>query len=126
MLFDSELDTAALSRDPEVVRHYTEDPLVTQKVSARWYSEAIKAMKRAHRDAGTLATPMLLMQSGADRLVDPAEPARWAAVAPQGRVELVEWEGFFHEMFNEPEKDRVRHRALEWLNAQIRGPEPER
>jgi hypothetical protein len=29
-------------------------------------------------------------------------------------------------MFNEPEKDRVRTRTLDWLNAQLRGTEPER
>lgn len=124
MLFSSELDVQALSRDPEVVRAYVEDPLVTQKVSARWYAEMVKAMKDAHRQAGTLQVPMLLMQSGADRLVDPGAPARWAAAAPADRVQLVEWEGYFHEMFNEPEKALVRTRTLEWLEAQIREPGP--
>jgi lysophospholipase len=58
---------------------------------------------------------MLLMQSGADRLVDPAAPGRWAKAAPDGLVDLVVWDGLYHEMFNEPEKDRVRARLLEWL-----------
>jgi alpha-beta hydrolase superfamily lysophospholipase len=30
-------------------------------------------------------------------------------------VELVVWDGLYHEMFNEPEKDRVRERVLAWL-----------
>ena len=77
----------------------------------------MKSMKKAHKDAASLRIPMLLMQSGADRLVDPDAPGRWAKATPEGLVELVVWEGLYHEMFNEPEKDRVRSRLLEWLDA---------
>jgi len=121
-LFASDLDVEALSRDPGVVRAYLDDPLVTSKVSARWYAEALKAMQRAFEVAGTLQTPLLLMQSGADRLVDPGAPERWAAAAPSGLVERVDWDGLFHEMFNEPEKDRVRARTLEWLDRRLAAP----
>jgi lysophospholipase len=117
LLVDSGLDTQAICRDPEVVMAYIDDPLVSQKVSVRWYSEITKAMKQAFRNAGSLRIPMLLMQSGADRLVDPAAPGRWASAAPPGLVELVLWEGLYHEMLNEPEKDQVRAKLLEWLNS---------
>lgn len=117
--FPSDLDTSAVSRDPEVVQAYLADPLVSQKVSARWYAETMRAIKRAHADAHALTIPLLLMQSGADRLVDPAAPARWADATPPGQVELVTWEGLYHEMFNEPEKHQVRRRALEWLQQRI-------
>lgn len=120
--FSSKLDSSAISRDPAVVRAYAEDPLVSHKVSARWYAEMLQAMKHAQRQAGALRTPMLLMQSGADRLVDPAAPARWAAAAPAGLVEYVSWEKFYHEMFNEPDKDQVRARTLDWLNGHL--PQP--
>jgi alpha-beta hydrolase superfamily lysophospholipase len=123
-LFPSDLDTEALSRDPDVVRAYVEDPLVSRAVSARWYAEAMKTMKGVRAQAGALRLPMLLMQSGADRLVDPDAPARWAASAPPGLVEQVTWEGFYHEMFNEPGKDAVRARTLAWLQGQLAdGPE---
>ena len=62
---------------------------------------------------------MLLMQSGADRLVDPEAPGAWAARAPQGKVDLVVWEGFFHEMLNEPEQNRVRQRVKDWLRVRM-------
>jgi len=117
--FPSDLDTQAISRDPEVVRAYLEDPMVSRKVSARWYAEIMRAMGRAHANAGSLAVPVLLMQSGADRLVDPEEPGRWALSAPAGQVELVKWEGLYHEMFNEPEKPEVRLRTLRWLQQQL-------
>ena len=117
--FPSDLDTQAISRDQDVVRAYLADPLVSSKVSARWYAEILRSIKRAHADASTLQFPMLLMQSGSDRLVDPAAPARWARETPPGRVEVVNWEGLYHEMFNEPEKQQVRRRTLDWLQQQV-------
>jgi len=120
LLVDSGLDTQAICRDPQVVQAYIDDPLVSHRVSARWYHEITKAMKRAHKNAGSLRIPMLLMQSGADRLVDPAAPGRWAGLAPPGLVELVQWDGLYHEMLNEPEKDQVRARIIEWLEVDNR------
>ena len=117
LLVESNLDAQAISRDISVVKAYSEDPLVSSKVSTRWYAEIIKSMKLAHENAAGLKTPMLVMQSGADRLVDPAAPARWIQSTPAGMVESVHWDGFYHEMLNEPEKDRVRAKVLDWLAA---------
>ena len=100
------------------MKAYTDDPLVSSKVSTRWYAEAMKAMVKAQEAAPTLSIPMLLMQSGADRLVDPDAPRRWSEAAPDGLVELVVWEGLYHEMLNEPEKDQVRAKLLDWLQRQ--------
>jgi lysophospholipase len=118
-LFKSDLDTEAISRDPDVVKAYIDDPLVTSKVSARWYNEAMKSVKKAHKNAPALRIPMLLMQSGSDRLVDPDATRIWAEATPDGRVEFVLWEGLYHEMFNEPENEKVRERTLSWLQSQI-------
>ncbi len=115
-LFASNLDTEAISRDPEVVAAYRADPLVSSKVSARWYTSMMAAMADAHARAGELRLPMLVMQSGADRLVDPEATRRWAEAAPPELVELVVWEGFYHEMMNEPEKERVFAKMEEWLD----------
>jgi acylglycerol lipase len=115
----SGLDTSALSRDPAVVAAYVADPLVTSKVSARWFTEVGAAHARALALAPTLAVPALVMQSGADRLVDPAATRRWAEAAPTALVEYVEWEGLYHEMLNEPEKALVLARIETWLAARL-------
>jgi len=115
----SDLDTNAVSRDPEVVKAYIDDPLISQKVSTRWYAEILKSMAIAYEDAASLQIPMLLIQSGADRLVDPEAPGRWKEAAPDGMVELVVWDGLYHEMLNEPEKEQVRSRLLKWLQDQL-------
>ena len=116
---DSGLNTKFLSRDPEVVAAYEADPLVTSKVSARWFTELNAAHARVLALAPTLTVPALVMQSGAGRLVDPAASRRWAGAAPKGLVEYVEWEGFYHEMLNEPEKAQVLAHVETWLAARV-------
>ncbi len=116
---DSGLDTRFLSRDPEVVAAYEADPLVTSKVSARWFTELNAAHARVLALAPALKVPALVMQSGADRLVDPAATRRWVAAAPPELVEYVEWEGFYHEMLNEPEKAKVLAHLETWLAAHL-------
>jgi alpha-beta hydrolase superfamily lysophospholipase len=115
----SDLDTNAISRDPGVVKAYIDDPLISQKVSTRWYAEFFKSIKKANEGAASLRIPMLLMQSGADQLVDPDAPRRWQEEAPREMVDLVVWDGLFHEMLNEPEKVQVRARLLDWLETQL-------
>ena len=115
----SNLDPTHLSRDPEVVAAYRSDPLVTHKVSARWFTEVNAAFARALALAPALTVPTLVMQAGADRLVDPDATRRWVAAAPQHLVEYVEWEGFFHEILNEPEKAQVLARIETWLAARL-------
>ncbi len=79
----------------------------------------MKAMADANSRAATLRIPVLLMQSGDDVLVDPAAPGRWAESAPDELVELVVWDGLYHEMLNEPEKDLVRAHIVNWLERKV-------
>jgi lysophospholipase len=118
-LFKSNLDTNAISRDPQVVQAYISDPLVSEKVSARWFNSMMKAIVEANSRPASLRIPMLLMQSGDDILVDPAAPGRWAKAAPNGLVDLVVWDGLYHEMLNEPEQDQVRSKISSWLAEKI-------
>lgn len=119
MFFPSDLDTAAISRDPKVVSTYIDDPLVSEKVSARWYVEITRAIADIQGRAAELKIPTLLMQSGADKLVDPQAAGRWAAQAPAEHLEYKVWDDLYHEMFNEPEKDQVRVRVRDWLSQKI-------
>ena len=61
------------------------------------------------------------MQSGDDRIADPgSNPRLGRQAAPAELVDYVEWDGFYHEMFNEPEKQQVFEKMEAWLAGQIR------
>lgn len=115
LLFKTKLDAAAISKDPAVVEAYRSDKLVSSKVSARWFTAVLAAQQDAFARTGNLRTPLLLMQSGADRLVDPGATARWAEQAAPELVSFYSWPGLYHEMWNEPERRQVFELMESWL-----------
>src|ERR1019366_1531680 len=55
------IDDEALSRDPNVVKAYREDPLVHRKVTARWGTETLAAIDRVRARAGEIQLPLLIL-----------------------------------------------------------------
>jgi len=114
------LDVNALSRDPEVVQAYVDDPLVFHgKTPARLAAEMLKAMMRVTAEMGTIHLPLLVVQGSEDKLVDPAG-ARMLhdAVSSQDKM-LQVYEGFFHEVCNEPECSLVLDDIADWLDERV-------
>ena len=85
------VDASFVSRDADVVRRYVEDPLVSRRVSVRWFTAFRGAAARVLREADRFDVPSLVMASGDDRLVDVEATRRWVARAPRHRVTFVEW-----------------------------------
>jgi alpha-beta hydrolase superfamily lysophospholipase len=119
LMFSKVAEPSALSRDPKVPEAYIADPLVSTTVSARWFTSVMAAHADTHARASTLSLPALVMQSGDDRLTDPAATRSWVSAAPADLVDYVEWEGLYHEMFNEPEKEMVFERVEQWLDERL-------
>lgn len=112
----SGLATDALSRDPEVVRAYEEDPYVHDKLSARLFTEIHSAGLWALAHAAEFPLPLLLMHGGADRITS-AEASKEFAEKAEGKTLLKIWEGFYHEIHNEPEKEDVFKTLIDWMGA---------
>jgi lysophospholipase len=119
LMFNKVAEPNRLSRDPAVGQAYTNDPLVSSSVTARWFTSILKAQADARRRAPELDIPALIMQSGADQLVDPEATREWAASAPAEFIQYEEWDGFYHEMFNELDKELVFKRVEVWLDEQL-------
>jgi alpha-beta hydrolase superfamily lysophospholipase len=113
--FPSGLEEAAMSRDPEVVRARAEDPLMHDRVSPRLYFAFNEARQRVLRDARRLAVPALLMHGEADRVVDPAGSAEFAAAAPPPLVSHLVYPGAYHEIFNDLARDQAKADLLAWM-----------
>lgn len=112
----SDLATDALSRDPDVVRAYEEDPYVHDKLSARLFTEIHNAGLWALEHADEFPLPLLLMHGDADRLTS-AEASKEFGEKAKEKTDLRIWEGFYHEIHNEPEKEDVFKTVVEWLDA---------
>lgn len=119
--FHGNVEPALLSRDASVGRAYAADPLVHSRVTARFFTELEGAIEEAAARAPELTLPLLVLQAGEDRLVDPT-----AAEAFVGRVssedhELRVYPGYYHEIFNEIGKERVFADLQTWIEHRIPG-----
>lgn len=115
MPMSSGLDTEDLSRDPDVIRAYREDPLVHDRVTLSFF-DTRDAGLWALEHARDLAVPTLIMHGDADRITS-CEASRDFAAAAGSACTLKIWEGFYHEIHNEPEKERVLGYLTQWLGS---------
>jgi alpha-beta hydrolase superfamily lysophospholipase len=112
---DNEINPAHLSRDPEVGRAYASDPLVNRKVSTKWFAEATRAMQEVGEWSSGITAPLLMMHGTEDRLASVDATKRLFGQVSSPDKELVIYPGFYHELFNEPEKQEVYERVTGWL-----------
>jgi alpha-beta hydrolase superfamily lysophospholipase len=111
------LDVSHLSHDPAVAQAYDGDPLVHNKISARLLNSMLLAGKLALGQAHTLAIPTLLVIAGDDRIIDPDGSRRFFAALPPGIATLRDYDGMYHEIFNEIGAERVFADVRRWLDA---------
>lgn len=108
-----------LARDPEVIRAYTHDPLVHNKISVRLATGMLDAGEWAIVHAAEFPLPLLLVHGTADKLTSARATEEFAAKVPAGRCTLKLWEGFYHETHNEPEKAEVLAYMVNWLHGRL-------
>jgi alpha-beta hydrolase superfamily lysophospholipase len=114
------LEQEAVSRDPDVLRAYKNDPLVYHgKVTARLGAEMLRAMQTVEAKASLITLPVLILQGTGDRLVSPAGAQMLYDRVSSSDKQLIFYEGFYHEVFNEPEHDRVLSDVESWLTNRI-------
>jgi lysophospholipase len=120
MRLDNEINPAVLSRDPEVGKAYAADALVNRKVSARWFAEATRAMGEVKTLAGQVTIPVLVMQGTEDKLASAEATKQFFEQIGSRDKELAIYPGFYHEIFNEPEKQDLFERVTSWLEQRAR------
>jgi acylglycerol lipase len=116
----SALDANLISRDKAVVDAYVHDPLnYTGKLRARWGTELLKTMVRLQSKISELSLPILIMQGSADRISDPSSSKMLFDGVKSKDKTLKLYEGFYHEIFNDPERQQVFLDMEAWLKLHI-------
>lgn len=115
LAMDNEVDPAAVSRIPEVVAAYRNDPLVHSRISSRMYTEWQQATVDILGQAGQIEIPFLILAGTADPLIDPEGSRRLHELAPS-LSELHLLEGRYHEPFNDLGSDEVFQLVADWVH----------
>lgn len=113
--FASGLEPADLSRDPEIVRAYRDDPLVHDRITPRLFTEAATAMGFALQRSDRVTVPLLFLLAGRDRIVDTEKSRRFATALSTSRVTVTVYPENYHENINEPNRIAVVREIREWI-----------
>ena len=115
------LETAALSRDSEVVRAYEEDPLVFGKVSARWGTESLDKLDWIREHAAEMRMPLLMVHGGKDRINAPGG-TRWlfeAVTYPDKEMRV--YPDVYHEPHNDLDWEEEARDIERWIDSHTEG-----
>jgi alpha-beta hydrolase superfamily lysophospholipase len=109
------IDLAQLSTDPGVGQAARSDPLYHRVMTPRAYRELVQAQAAIVADGALIRVPLLFLLAGDDRIV--SRPAAEAfARSLSGDVTVKVYDGFFHEVFNEPRRAQVYADLEPWLD----------
>jgi acylglycerol lipase len=112
------IDATKISKDPAVVAAYQADPLVHRGHPTLGLSSALFAQFDVLPErARALRLPVLLQHGTLDELTDTAG-SRLLESTSGSPDQTVRWyEGLWHEIYNEPERERPLADLREWLAA---------
>jgi alpha-beta hydrolase superfamily lysophospholipase len=107
----------AVSRDAKVVRAYEADPMVFHgAIPARTVAELLEAMRILQQRVHELRLPVLIQHGSADELVPLSTThAVYRHLGLAKRRTMQVYDGLYHEIYNEPERERVIADLVSWL-----------
>jgi acylglycerol lipase len=109
-----------ICRDPEVVQAYVDDPLVYKgKTTARLAAEMLKAIQVIGERGSEIKLPILILQGSEDKLVEPSGAQMLFDLVSSEDKKVKIYDGYYHDIFNEPEYKGVLNDAKEWIEAHL-------
>ncbi len=118
LILTNPLELASLTRDPAVREATRTDPDYHNLVSTRFGWDILRNIDWFASQKGPFPLPLLVMQGTGDRVVDPKATLDLAARL-QGDITVKTWDGFYHELHNEPERNQVIDFIIDWVNRRL-------
>ena len=114
------IDSSLISRDPAVVADYRADPLVHHgKLPARTAAEIADTTDAFPEQVPGITVPTLIMYGTEDRLCDPAGSLMIGERIGTADKTVLAYDGLYHEIFNEPERETVLDDLCSWLAGRV-------
>jgi alpha-beta hydrolase superfamily lysophospholipase len=113
LAIDSGLDRKFLSRDKKIVDAYNADPYVFGKASTRLGVFLADTGRFIQDHASEFSLPLLMMVGSDEKIVSKTEIDLFMKSVPAGTYKV--WDGFYHELHNDPGKEEVFEFTLSWI-----------
>ncbi len=114
------IDPDLVSRDPQVVADYKADPLVYRgKIPAGIGKALLVVGETMPARAPGITAPLLVVHGEDDQLVSAEGSRHLVRCVGSLDCELKVYPELYHEVFNEPERDRVLDDVVGWIQARL-------
>lgn len=110
-----DVDASVVCSDPKVVDAYAADPFNHGKVTARWFTEYLSAVKRLKESASLISTPLAIWHGEGDELVEPwvsEHLFKRLAMSDKQRIVVPDT---LHEILLEPSWPETAKEMKNWL-----------
>jgi len=115
------------SRDPEAVTRMNNDPLIAKESQpAETAAELLKAAERLKANMPAFTVPVLIIHGTADKATRPAGSQYFYDHAGSADKTLQLYDGHFHDLLNDVDKEKVMSDVQAWLDARIPSAAPAR
>ncbi len=116
---DAGLDDNSISRDPNVIQAYKDDPLVHGKGTPRLSTEISTAVVNTQANAANFQPPLFIYHGSADKLTSPEASRRFYDNVASSNKQYISYEDGYHESHNDLHKERVIIDVGQWIEEQI-------
>lgn len=116
----NELDEADLTHDTQIVERQRNDPYNHGKVTLNMYAELLNAQQEVIHQGSQLKLPLLILHGGADKINAVSGSEAFYSAAGSKEKQLIIYNGFYHEIFNEIGKEKVFSDLMAWMDSIIK------
>jgi len=114
------LNNEDFSRDPQAVARMNSDPLIAKESQpAETAAEMLKAAERLKANMPAFTVPVLIIHGTADKATRPAGSQYFHDHAGSADKTLRLYDGHFHDLLNDVDKEKVMSDVQAWLDARI-------
>ncbi|MBS1910857.1 MAG: lysophospholipase [Bacteroidetes bacterium] len=111
------------SRDPEVVETMNNDPLIANEVQPiETVAEMVRADERLKKEFPLITLPVLILHGTHDKATKPSGSQHFYDAAGSADKTIKLYDGHYHDLLNDLEKEVVMADILAWLDAHIPTP----
>jgi acylglycerol lipase len=108
------------SRDPKFVEQMKNDPLIPkQGYESQTAAALVRADERLNKELSRITLPVLILHGTADRAAKPHGSQVFHQTASSKDKTLKLYEGHFHDLLNDIDKERVMADVTEWVSTRL-------
>jgi acylglycerol lipase len=108
------------SRDPKVVAAMNNDPLIAgESQPAETVAEMVRTDEQLKKEFPLIKLPLLILHGTQDKATKPSGSQFFYDTAGSSDKTLKLYDGAFHDLLNDTDKEKVMADVLNWINSHL-------